>query len=163
MNPTSNLRLSDLINPQVIDLKMQATNRAEVLTELAAWVPGLAGQSEAQQALVRALTEREQLHSTGIGEGVALPHARAVLAGLTPKPIIVFGRHPNGVDYSAIDQQPVRLFFLLLATNMSEHLHILARISRLVRQASVRQQLLEADSAQKIIIAIREAEIRLGG
>jgi mannitol/fructose-specific phosphotransferase system IIA component (Ntr-type) len=107
------------------------------------------------------LHEREELHSTGIGDGVALPHARNALIGLVDHPIIVFGRHPQGIPYGAIDGMPARLFFLLVAPTVTQHLAVLARISRLLRDPRVRQELLTADSAKKVLALIREAESRM--
>jgi mannitol/fructose-specific phosphotransferase system IIA component (Ntr-type) len=128
---------------------------------MAGKIPELAQRPEGQQALLRALIDREQLHSTGIGDGVALPHARNVLPDLLRKPVIVFGRHPKGIAFGAIDGAPAQLFFLLVATSVSQHLFILARISRLLRQPNVRQELLKAATPEKIIALIREAEAHL--
>jgi mannitol/fructose-specific phosphotransferase system IIA component (Ntr-type) len=110
---------------------------------------------------LRALIDREEMHSTGVGDGVALPHARNPLQTLLTRPQIVFGRHPTGITYGSIDGQPAQLFFLLLATNMSQHLHILARVSRLMRQAAIRQQLLSVKTPEEVMAIIRTAEASL--
>jgi mannitol/fructose-specific phosphotransferase system IIA component (Ntr-type) len=71
------------------------------------------------------------LASTGIGDGLALPQARNALGDVLQRPIIVFGRHAQGIAYGSIDGNPVRLFFLLVAAvNLTQHLHLLARLSR---------------------------------
>ena len=132
-----------------------------VLTELVAKIPEIAGRPEARRTLLQALQEREQLHSTGIGEGIALPHARNALVGLVEKPVVVFGRHDQGIAYDAIDAQPAKLFFLLVTTTVSQHLAVLARISRLVRDAKLRQNFATADRAEKVIALIREAEAKV--
>jgi mannitol/fructose-specific phosphotransferase system IIA component (Ntr-type) len=111
--------------------------------------------------LLRALHEREQLHSTGIGDGVALPHARNALVGLVDKPVIVFGRHAKGIPYGAIDGKPAQLFFLLIAPTVTEHLGVLARVSRVLRDAKLRQVLLTVDKPEKALALIREAETNL--
>ena len=108
-----------------------------------------------------ALREREELHSTGIGDGVALPHARNALVGLVDHPIIVFGRHPQGIPYGAIDGMPARLFFLLVAPTVTQHLAVLARVSRLLRDPKIRQGLLAASSAENVLAIIRDAESRM--
>jgi mannitol/fructose-specific phosphotransferase system IIA component (Ntr-type) len=132
-----------------------------VLGELADQIPQLAGQSAARQVLLRALEDREELHSTGIGDGIALPHARNALVGLMDEAVIVFGRHPTGIPYGAIDRAPARLFFLLIAPTVTQHLSILARLSRLLRDPRLRQNLLTADRPENVIALIREAEAKL--
>jgi mannitol/fructose-specific phosphotransferase system IIA component (Ntr-type) len=150
--------ISNLIVADAIQLRLRGQRREEVLTELIAMIPELAERAEARAKLLQALLEREQLHSTGIGDGVALPHARSALTGLVEKPVIVFGRHAQGVPYGAIDGQPAHLFFLLVTTSVTQHLHLLARISRLLRDPRLRQNLLTSDRSDRIIALIRDAE-----
>ncbi len=161
MTQTHRVRLSQLLTPASVNLKLHSNDRDSVLSELVNQVPGFANQPEARETLLRALREREQLHSTGIGDGVALPHARNALVGLVHDPLLVFGRHDTGIPFDAIDQIPARLFFLLLAPTVTMHLAILARLTRLVSDARVRKSLLEADSAEKAIAVIRDAEEKL--
>lgn len=158
--PARRLFISDLINRDAIQPALKGSRRDEVLAELVAGVPEFAGQPVARETLLRALIEREQLFSTGIGDGVALPHARKVLAGLVKKPLIVFGRHPQGIDYGSIDHHPARLFFLLVSTGDAEHLQILAHLSRLARTRTFRESLLAAPDAGAILKAIATAEGR---
>ena len=153
--------LSDILSPATIQLNLKSANRDLVLEELVNAIPELAEQPESRQTLLKALYEREQLHSTGIGDGIALPHARNALVGLVDRAIIIFGRHPVGIDYGAIDRVPARLFFLLIAPTVTQHLAILARISRVLRDARVRQGLLTANSPDLVIQIIREAEAKL--
>ena len=159
-NPTSPL-VSEAISPAGINLNLRSGNRDDVLEELVKQVPQIASQPEAQQTLLRALREREELHSTGIGDGVALPHARNALVGLVDTPAIVIGRHPHGIPYGSIDGVPAKLFFLLIAPTVTQHLAVLARISRLLRDPKLRQDLLAADSPKKMQALIRDAEMKL--
>ncbi len=152
------LWLSDFIAPEAVELNLRGHQRDAVLAELVEHVPEIAGQPDAQQTLLRALQEREQLHSTGIGDGIALPHARSTVAGLVRRPAIIFGRHPQGIPFGAIDGAPVRIFFLLVATEVTQHLQFLARLSRLLRDPRLRQNLLATDKPEKVIALIREAE-----
>ncbi len=161
MTNTSSVVLSQLLSPARINLNLASNDRESVLGELVKQIPELARQPEAQQTLLRALREREQLHSTGIGDGVALPHARNALVGLVDKPIIVFGRHATGIPYDAIDEVPAKLFFLLIAPTVTQHLAALARLSRLLRDPKIRKNLLTADRAEKVISIIKEAEEKL--
>ncbi len=161
MKNSGPLVLSQLLSPARINLSLQSNDRETVLGELVNQIPELADQPAAKQNLLRALHEREQLHSTGIGDGIALPHARNALVGLVDKPLIVFGRHTQGIPYGAIDAAPAKLFFLLIAPTVTQHLAILARLSRLLRDPKVRQNLLVADSADKVTGLIREAETKV--
>jgi mannitol/fructose-specific phosphotransferase system IIA component (Ntr-type) len=161
MAEQKNLSISELISSATIELHLRGRQREEVLSELVARIPELTNRTEARQILLHALHEREQLHSTGIGDGVALPHARNALVGLVEKPVVVFGRHDQGIAYGSIDAQPVKLFFLLVTTNVTQHLGILARISRLARDARLRQELMRAEEPETVIVLIREAEAKM--
>jgi mannitol/fructose-specific phosphotransferase system IIA component (Ntr-type) len=141
-----------------ICLNLRASDREIVLKELLLFVPELAGKEKEQASIFQALLERERLHTTGIGDGIALPHTRSPLGSLIPRSILVFGRHAAGIPYSAIDGKPVRLFFLLAAPNLTEHLHILARLSRLLRIVKLRDGLLSAAQPSQILALIRQAE-----
>ena len=154
-------RVSDLLTPAHVNLELAGRHRDEVLAELVAAIPELAGRPTDQQTLVRALQEREQLHSTGVGDGVALPHARNALVGLVTQPVVVFGRHDRGVAFGAIDGQPTQLFFLIIAPTVTQHLAVLARINRLVHDFKLRQALLRADRPEQVVEAVRDLEVRL--
>jgi mannitol/fructose-specific phosphotransferase system IIA component (Ntr-type) len=161
MTNSGTIVLSQLLAPATVNLNLRSTTRDSVLKELVEQIPELRQEPELQETLLRALHEREQLHSTGIGDGIALPHARNALVGLVDRPIIVFGRHPTGVAYGAVDSLPARLFFLLVAPTVTQHLGILARISRVLRDPKVRQLLLTADTPARVIEVVREAESKL--
>src|ERR1700741_2483041 len=103
MKNSGSIVLSQLMSPASINLTLKSTDRDGVLEELVNQVAPIAKQPEARQTLLRALHERERLHSTGVGDGVALPHARNALVGLVDKPVIVFGRTAQGVPFGAID------------------------------------------------------------
>lgn len=152
--------LSQLFLPSRIDLELKSVDREAVLEELVGHIPELANEPEARQKLLRALHEREQLHSTGIGDGIALPHARNALVGLVNEPLIVFGRHPTGIPYGAVDAVPARLFFLIVAPTVTQHLAILARLTRHLRDLKLRQGLLKAETPTAIINLIEQAEAR---
>jgi nitrogen PTS system EIIA component len=160
MQNSHSVVLSRLLSPATVNLDLQSADRDAVLSELVNQIPQLAKEPAARQTLLRALREREQLHSTGIGDGIALPHARNALVGLVDDSLIVFGRHARGIPYDAIDGVPARLFFLLLAPTVTLHLAILARLSRILREPTLRQNLLAADSAEKVIALIRQAETK---
>jgi mannitol/fructose-specific phosphotransferase system IIA component (Ntr-type) len=141
-----------------IELNLRGAHRDEVLRDLVDKIPAIVSRPDLRQTLLRALQEREQLCSTGIGDGIALPHARNALVGLVDQTVIVFGRHPTGIPFGAIDDVPARLFFLLVAPTVSQHLQVLARLTRLLRDPKLRQNLLRAERPDKVIALIREAE-----
>ena len=155
-----NSNVCDLFSPAAMNLNLASTDRDTVLDELVNQIPQLSNQPDARKTLLRALHERELLHSTGIGDGIALPHTRNALVGLVDEPIIVFARHPTGIPYGAIDGAPARLFFLLIAPTVTQHLGILARLSRILRDPKVRQNLLTAEKAEKVISLLRDAETK---
>jgi mannitol/fructose-specific phosphotransferase system IIA component (Ntr-type) len=146
------------MEPASVKLSLGGPHRDAVLGELVDLIPELRTNLEGRQTLLRALQDREAMHSTGIGDGIALPHARNALVGLVNRPIIVFGRHDKGVDFGAIDGQPVRLFFLLVATNVTQHLQFLAQLSRVLRNPRLRDELLAVTTPAKAIALLRDAE-----
>lgn len=158
MSETPRLLIGELLSPATINLNLKGKDRDAVLVELVNQIPDLADQPDGRQTLLKALHEREQLHSTGIGDGIALPHARNALVGLVDRPIIIFGRHPTGVAYGALDKLPARLFFLLTAPTVTQHLAILARISRLLRDPKLRQGLLTASEVDEVIRRVQDSE-----
>jgi len=113
--------------------------------------------------LFKALKAREDLCSTCVGEGVAIPHSRNAIVGLVNKPVVAYARHPKGIDFGALDGQPVRHFFLLCAPNVREHLHLLARLARLVHNPEFRLHLNTVERPEEVCAIIREAERRLTG
>ena len=150
--------ISSLLSPGSINLNLASSDRDSVLNELVNQIPELESEPEARQTLLRALRERELLHSTGIGDGIALPHARNALVGLVDRPVLVFGRHNTGIPYEALDAIPAKLFFLLVAPTVTQHLAMLARLSRLLRDPKLRKDLLAADQPEKVMALIRNAE-----
>ena len=161
MKTAGSVVLSELLSPARINLNLQSNDQEGVLEELVNQIPELAAQPESRQTLLRALHEREQLHSTGTGDGVALPHARNALVGLVDHPLLVFGWHQSGIPYGAIDEMPARMFFLLIAPTVTQHLAILARLGRVLREPKLRQALLAAEKPEKVIELIRQAEEKL--
>ncbi len=144
-----------------VALNLSSNDSQGVLDELIGRIPEIADQPAARRTLLSALLERERLHSTGMGDGIALPHARNALVGMIDHPVLVFGRHAQGVEYGSIDGAPARLFFLIVAPNVTEHLAVLARLSRLLRQPKLRQELLAVADPAGVITLLRDAEAAL--
>ncbi|NOY46231.1 MAG: PTS sugar transporter subunit IIA [Deltaproteobacteria bacterium] len=136
---------------------LKARDKEGVLAELVEVLVAEHKVRDGRQA-VQVLLDRERLGSTGIGEGIAIPHGK--LRDLDEL-VAVFGRSPEGVEFDSMDGAPVHLFFLLMApeNSASTHLKALARISRLLKDRSFREELLQAGSQEELYeIIAREDE-----
>jgi nitrogen PTS system EIIA component len=125
------VRLASLTRPELIFPDLPSQDRDAVLRELAGRI-AKAGVVRDPEDLFQKLWEREQLGSTGIGSGIAIPHCK--LPGLSHG-VVAIGMVPGGVDFGAADGEPVRLLFLVLSPSASpsEHLQVLATISRWIK------------------------------
>ncbi|MFE8605742.1 PTS sugar transporter subunit IIA [Archangium gephyra] len=152
------MRISEFLSPEALIADLQARDKQAVLREMSA-VLARAHPSLKEDRLVEVLREREKLGSTGIGEGVAIPHGK--LPGLTNL-VAAFGVSRQGVDFEAIDGKPTHLFFALVAPENSAgvHLKALARISRLFKNPRFRASILEATSAADIHALIVQEDAR---
>jgi nitrogen PTS system EIIA component len=140
--------LDSLIGPELIFPELQGSDRPTVLQDLAERIAGL-GLVRDADALYQKLWEREQLGSTGIGSGVAIPHCK--MKGLE-RAVLAVGLLRKGVDFGAVDDEPVRVLFLLVSPNDSpaEHLQALAAISRWVKADRHVERVLKAPDRQAI-------------
>lgn len=149
--------LTELLTPDRIRVPLAAADKAGVLRELTQLLAERAGADV--EPLLAAVMEREQVLSTGIGHGIAIPHAKSPLVtGLA----LVSGSSPTGVPFDAVDGEPVRLFFLLIGPESAAGLHVkaLSRVARLVRRESVREALLAAQTPEAFYQTLVEAEER---
>jgi len=149
------MNIGDLLDRGAISARVTATSKRQVLKVAADLAARSFGVKPA--AALSALLQREALGSTGVGYGVAVPHAR--VAGLT-RLRGVFVRLEHAVEFGAVDDRPVDLIFALFAPpdGSGEHLRALARVSRILRQAELREQLRKARSADAIhALLVQEA------
>jgi len=147
--------LTSLLEGGVILPSFEATSRKQAIHALAEALADATGLGARQ--IEDAVMERERLGSTGVGEGVAIPHAR--VDGLE-KPVGGFLHLQQGVDFEAIDERPCDLIFMLLApkTAGADHLRALAQVSRVFRQSAVRDALRAARSEEEVrAVVCREA------
>lgn len=147
------MQLNEFIKVEFINGRLLAKSKDEVLAELIDTIVQ-GGLKLNISSVSDILKQRESLGSTGIGDGVAIPHGK--ISGLD-NIVLAFGRSEGGIEYNSLDGKPVHLFFLLLAPENSEgqHLKILAHLSKMLRDASFRNKLLKAESPSdlyKIII-----------
>ncbi|HEY6874357.1 MAG TPA: PTS sugar transporter subunit IIA [Geobacteraceae bacterium] len=152
------MKIEGLLQPEDIIPELSAETKEEVLQALAAKVAERHPPLDREE-LLRILLERERLGSTGIGDGIAIPHGK--LKRLD-KPRMAFGRSLKGVDFNALDGRKAHLFFLIIAPEdaVGVHLKMLARISRILKDPGVRKGLLAAPDAAAIFDVIREQDRR---
>jgi len=148
--------IKDLLQDDLIIEDIGATDKMGVLREFARFLKR-AGRVQKEEELVRVLAERESLGSTGIGNGVAIPHGK--LSGI-PEMVIAFGRSSRGVDYQSLDAQPVFVFFVHGKPDDKprDHLKALARISRILKNPALREGLRRATERQELQKLIYEED-----
>ncbi|HZW35546.1 MAG: PTS sugar transporter subunit IIA [Deltaproteobacteria bacterium] len=152
------MKLLDIVSSGGVVDDLRAGTKEGVLREMsevvAANVPSLSA-----QGLTTILMDRESLGSTGIGDGVAIPHGK--VPGID-RLVAVFGRSREGVQFHSLDGKPAHLFFLVVAPEHSAGMHLkaLARISRLLKDARFRQALIEARDADDLRRVLKEEDDR---
>ena len=153
------MKIMEILVRDAVILNLGVRTKREVLLEMANALAKVEPQIEANR-LLEVLLEREGLQSTGIGEGVAIPHGK--LVGLD-RLVASFARSAEGVDFDSIDGQLTHHFFLLVVPEHSggRYLKALARISRFFRDPAFRQRLGGAESAADVIRAIEEEDKKL--
>lgn len=146
------MKLSKFCEEDLISFDLVSQTKKEVIGELVE----LASRSNMvrdQKKLLQAVLEREKLVTTGVGYGVAFPHAKTqVLKGI----VIAFARSGEGIDFQAMDKKPVRLFFLIAAPEdaVGAHLNVMARLSFLMKSESNREKLLAARTAGEVFMVL---------
>jgi PTS system nitrogen regulatory IIA component len=149
------MKILDFLSTERIIPNMKSRDKKGVIDELAKAVANTTAAENAEIAKV--LLEREQLGSTGIGDGIAIPHGR--LSSIDSI-VMGFGSSEQGIEYDAIDDKPVNIFFLLLTPENSTggHLKVLAQISKLLKNKQFKINLSNAKSTQEVIEIIQEAD-----
>jgi nitrogen PTS system EIIA component len=150
------MRLDQLLKLEHLNDNLQAKTKAEALAELSAMIikdyPRLA-----QSQILDILQQREKLGSTGIGDGIAIPHGKV---SELEELVVAFGRSKNGVPFDSVDGKPVHIFFLLLAPEdcAGQHLKALARISKMLKTGNFRKKLMEAKNKTDLYKMIVEQD-----
>lgn len=150
------MTITELLKRDTMILELEATTKAAAIDELVDKMDE-AGRLHDKNAFKEAIWAREEQGSTGIGEGVAIPHAKT---DAVRTPAIVFARSQKGIDYESLDGQPSHLFFMIGATAgaNNEHLDTLARLSMMLMDESFREKMLAASSEDDILNMINESE-----
>jgi len=150
------LRIHDFLKPGAIIMELNAKEKLDAIGEL---VDHMVANKIAnnREELFNALAKRENLESTGIGDGIAIPHART---DAVKDLVLVFARSSAGVDFSAFDGKPSYIIFLIASpeNKKSEYIIALAKLSRLLRRAIVRGQLRNATNPKEILEIIKKNE-----
>ena len=149
------MKISQFLHKDSIIADLKAKDKKGVIDELALTISKTTKTSE--KTIAEILMEREQLGSTGIGGGIAIPHGKL---NLTESIIIGFGLSKKGIEYESLDNRPVHIFFVLLTTENSTggHLKVLAQISKLLKTDEFKKGLLSAQSVDDIYEIIMEKD-----
>ncbi len=150
------MRISKQIRKSAIQLDMKATGKQEALSEMVDLLCG-AYKLKEKDTILDAIREREKKQSTGIGVGLAVPHAKTPAVG---KLFVAFGLSREGIDFESIDGEKANLFFMLVSPRdvSGPHIKALAGISRLIKHEEVRNSLLECGSVKGFMELIAKAE-----
>jgi len=150
------MRLSEILAIDNIIPELKAKDKKGVLGELAEVIANYDANID-KGMLVKVLIEREHLGSTGIGDGVAIPHGKL---DSVKQPIVSFGRSKKGLDFDSMDGQPAFLFFLLLAPENSSgvHLQVLTKIARILKSSTFRKALMQVNSREEIYQTIIQTD-----
>lgn len=147
------MNLMDFISPNIIKVPLESQNKSGVITELLDVLVNIKKVPH-RDSILEALHEREEAGSTGIGHGVALPHARCPEV---KEMYIACGISPEGIDFDALDRELVYIFFMILAPRSAPgHLKVMSMLTRLLSRASVREQLHNAKTSDEVYALLCE-------
>lgn len=150
------MKISEVLDKRAIKIGLASTSKEEALKELVDLLAKVEDIGD-PKSILKALLERENLGSTGIGQGIAIPHGKT---DKVSRLVAVLGISKSGVDFDALDGEPVYIFFLLVAPKETAgpHLKALAQISRLLRDSYFCQLLRKCDTAEQVFNLIKNEE-----
>jgi fructose-specific phosphotransferase system IIA component len=150
------MQISEFLSTDMIKVGLESTSKKDVIIEMVD-ILEKAGKIKDKETIIKALMERENLGTTGIGQGVALPHAKT---DLVQDVSIVLGISKKGINFSSLDGEPVYIIFMFLSPEKSASLHlkVLAKASQLLKDKYFREPLKEMNSAEEVIKIIKEEE-----
>ena len=147
------MELREFFSEDAIKLELEGTSKDEILKEL---ISLLTMDEKSAGMLFKMLKRRENLGSTGIGRGIAIPHCRSLVVN---KLRVAFGRKASGVDFKAIDERPVNFFFLIVAPPLevsNQYLPVLGKIAQFSKEADVPKRLLEITEPRQFLKLLEE-------
>jgi PTS system nitrogen regulatory IIA component len=150
------VKIQEILHKNGILTNLESTDKTEILTQMAKYLSSLFDIKD-QDLIVRKILDREAEMSTGIGYGIAIPHAR--IEGID-RLYMIAGRSVKGIDFNSIDEQPVHLIFMMLspANASSQYTHILSSLSRVMSYEEIRNSLIDSDDAEKFLGIITAGE-----
>jgi PTS system nitrogen regulatory IIA component len=150
------MQLREFFSEDAIELELKGATKDDILKELIA-VLGVDEKSNAM--LFKMLKRRENLGSTGIGRGIAIPHCRSLVVN---KLRVAFGRKRGGLDFKAIDEKPVHFFFLIVAPPLevsNQYLPVLGKIAQFAKEPDVPERLLALTEPRQFMALLEEKEV----
>jgi mannitol/fructose-specific phosphotransferase system IIA component (Ntr-type) len=147
------MKLREFFTPEAVSLDLRSTTKDDLLTELVSLL-GLDDKAEA--VLFKTLKRRENLGSTGIGKGIAIPHCRSLVVNRLR---LAYGRKPGGIDFKAIDGAPVYNFFLIVAPPLevsNQYLPVLGKIAQFAKDPEVPERLQEIATSDEFLRLLEE-------
>ena len=150
------MELREFFSEDAVKLELESTAKDDILKELIALLK-LDDKSEGM--LYKMLKRRENLGSTGIGRGIAIPHCRSLVVS---KLRVAFGRKPRGVDFKAIDEKPVNFFFLIVAPPLevsNQYLPVLGKIAQFAKDTDVPERLAKMQTADEFLKLLEEKNL----
>lgn len=150
---TTEMELREFFSEDAISLDLKADNKDDILREL---ISLLKLDEKSEGMLFKMLKRRENLGSTGIGRGIAIPHCRSLVVN---KLRVAFGRKPGGVDFKAIDEKPVYYFFLIVAPPLevsNQYLPVLGKIAQFSKEADVPERLVALTEPSQFMALLKE-------
>jgi len=150
------MKITDILKKEHIIDNLVSTDKASTLEEISSFLKNK-GLVSNKETLLNALMGRELLGSTGIGENVAIPHAKI---SEIDQIITMFGRSIKGIEFDSLDKKPVHFIYLVLApmNSSGQHLKVLARISRLLKNKSLRESIISATETNQIYSIIADED-----
>jgi PTS system nitrogen regulatory IIA component len=139
--------------------RVDGRTKRDVLENALKMIKGI--ERAAMESLLEMFLAREQLASTGIGDGIAIPHTRTPLVGYVARPLLSLAFLETPLDYGALDGKPVQALFLLVSPTIRSHLAILGRLSFALKDHLFRQAVLRRETRQKILSSLRAIEARI--
>lgn len=154
------IKITSYLTPELVCVPMASTSKNDAITEL---VDLMVKNNHVRERdrLLAAVLEREAQRTTGVGRGLAIPHAKT---DVCPKLVVAFGRTAQPIDFASIDKQPVRLVVLLAGppTETGLHIQILARLSRMVTNDAILRELLDAPGPAELYQVIKKNDDAAG-
>ena len=153
------MKIMDFLNKKAISADLKATDKEGIVRELVDLLAKAGAIKGKKEDIVKILMAREALGSTGIGQGIGIPHGKT---SSVKSLVVAFGLCEKGMDFESLDGEASYIFFLLLAPEDSAgpHLKALARISRLLKDKYVREMLKKAQSEKEIIKIINDEDVK---